>query len=134
MDESFALGIGTPATANRDDEGSGHRAKGAAPVAQALVDVLAESDYEDRMGGSHLATGLSQITSRLLEQLASGDERSRTNGALAAREVQRDFRGSRVPLDASPPVSWSRVIVVSADGKMLALVCLPVLRRALEKR
>lgn len=133
MNESFALGSGTPAMVNRD-QGSGHRANGAASVAPALVDVLSESDYEDRMGGSHLATGLSQITSRLLEQLASGDERSRHNGASATREVVRDFRGSRVPLDASPPVSWSRVIVVSAEGKMLALVSLPVRRHGRDKR
>jgi hypothetical protein len=133
MDESCEFDNGTQAMTDRDEE-FGHRAKRAASVAAAHVDVLAESDYEDRMGGSHLAAGLSQITSRLLEQLASGDGRARHNGVPTTREVVRDFRGSRVPLDASPPVSWSRVIVVSAEGKMLALVSLPVRRRAKEKR
>jgi hypothetical protein len=133
MGESFEQGDGTQALVDRHAE-SGHRATRAAAITAAPVDVLAESDYEDRMGGSHLAAGLSQITSRLIEQLASGSGHARHNSASSDGDVQRDFRGSRVPWDGSPPVAWSRVIVVSSGGKMLALVSLPARRHARDKR
>jgi hypothetical protein len=132
MGESFEQGDGTEALVDRHAE-SGHRSSRAAAIAASPVDVIAESDYEDRMGGSHLSAGLSQITSRLIEQLASGSGRARDKSASSDRDVQRDFRGSRVPLDGSPLVAWSRVIVLSSGGKMLALVSLPARRHARDK-
>jgi len=132
MGESFEQGDGTQALVDRHAD-SGHRASRGAAIAGASVDVLAESDYEDRLGGSHLSAGLSQITSRLIEQLASGSGRARHNGASSEGDVQRDSRGSRVPWDGSPPVAWSRVIVLSSGSKMLALVSLPARLHAREK-
>ena len=131
MEESFEESVGTQAPANRA-AGSGHGSRRVAPIALDFVDVLAESDYEAQVDRSHLAAGLSQITTRLLEQLTSGGGRTRRGGVSAA-DVQRDSHGSRVPLDGSPGVAFSRVIVVSAGSKMLALVSLPVSAHAKEK-
>jgi hypothetical protein len=131
MEESFEESVGTQALANRA-AGSGYRSRLVAPIALDFVDVLAESDYEAQVDRTHLAAGLSQITSRLLEQLTSGGGRTRRGGVSAA-DVQRDSHGSRVPLDGSPGAAFSRVIVVSAGSKMLALVCLPVSEHAEEK-
>jgi hypothetical protein len=132
MNDSFEREDGSEGLGNRGSQ-SGHRSARGAGAAAAPVDVLVESDYEDRMGGSHLATGLSQITSRLIRQLATSDQHPGEAGAAATHEVVRDFRGSRVPWDGSPPVAWNRVIAVSPGGKMLALVCLPADRHARER-
>lgn len=131
MEESFEESLGTQAPANRA-AGSGHRSMRVAPLALTYVDVLEESDYEAQVDRTHLAAGLSQITSRLLEQLTSGGGRTR-RGDISAADVQRDSHGSRVPLDGSPGVAFSRVIVVSPGSKMLALVSLPVSAHAQEK-
>ncbi len=130
MEESFEQSGETQAPANRA-AGSGHRSRRVEPVALDFVDVLAESDYEAQVDRTHLAAGLSQITNRLLEQLTSGGGRTRRGGVSAA-DVQRDSHGSRVPVDKSPSVAFSRVIVVSAESKMLALVSLPVSAHAKE--
>jgi hypothetical protein len=130
MEESFEESVGTQALANRPG-GPGHRSRRVAPVSLDVVDVLAECDYEAQVDRTHLAAGLSQITSRLLEQLTSGGGRTRQGGVSAA-DVQRDSHGSRVPLDNSPSVAFSRVIVLSAGNKMLALVSLPVSAHAKE--
>lgn len=76
--------------------------------------------------GAGLGLGLSQITSRLLQQLATSDERIANGGVADHRNIQRDRLGSRVPWDGSARISWKRVVAVSAAGRMLALVSLPV--------
>jgi hypothetical protein len=85
-------------------------------------EVLTASDYEALVDRSGLGVGLSQITSRLLQRLSTdADPLPATN----SRSAVRDVRGSRVPLDDSPLVIWKRVMVVSAESSMVALMCVP---------
>jgi hypothetical protein len=113
MSESFDLDDEAKAFANRNAE-------------LGYVEVFTESDFEGVVDRSGLGVGLAQITSRLLQQLATGGERIPYGGVANALNVQRDTRGSRVPCDDSPIVTWKRVVAVSAAGRVLALVSLPL--------
>ena len=92
------------------------------PIAAGSVEALTEEDYDGLASRSHLGVGLANITSRLMRELATGGERTRSRGVAEARPIQRDTQGSRVPWDRSPLVMWKRVVAVSSDGDMLALV------------
>jgi len=94
-------------------------------VAAGSFEVLIDGTNEGLADGDGLGTGLAQISSRLLHQLSTGVH-AREGGVVESRIAQRDTRGSRVPLDPSPLVTWKRVIAVSSCGDMLGLVSVPV--------
>lgn len=94
-------------------------------VTAGYFEVLIDGEKEGLLDASALGSGLAEIESRLLRQLATGDEPSPGACVAAPRIPQRDIRGNRVPWDESPLAKWTRVIVVSAAGTMLALVSWP---------
>jgi hypothetical protein len=124
MSKSFEQDEEVQATANRHAK-PGSLAASGEPIAAGSVATLTGDDYESLASRSRLGVGLANITSRLMQQLATGGERVPSRRVADARPVQRDTRGSRVPWDRSPLVMWKRVVTVSSEGDMLALVSQP---------
>jgi hypothetical protein len=94
-------------------------------VTAGYVEVLIDGEKEGLLEAPALGSGLAEIESRLLQQLATGGEPSQGACVAAPRIPQRDIRGNRVPWDKSPLAKWTRVVVVSAAGTMMALVSRP---------
>jgi hypothetical protein len=108
----------------RDVEWVVELAAGPEPFATGPVEVYTETEYQDVTGSSDLGLALAQITSRLLNVLAAGGEQALYKGAAnpAAEIMGAD---DPAPGGGGPLVPWRRVVVVSATGRVLALVSLP---------
>jgi hypothetical protein len=124
MSKSFEQDEEVQVTANRHAKPGSLVAPGE-PIAAGSVATLTGDDYESLASRSRLGVGLANITSRLMQQLATGGERVPSRRVADARPVERDTHGSLVPWDRSPLVMWKRVVALSSEGDMLALVSQP---------
>jgi hypothetical protein len=124
MNESFVSKSVVAAFMKRQSR-HGHDKKLGALIAAGSFEVLIDGNNEALGDGEGLGTGLAQITSRLLHQLETGAEHVRDGGVSQPRIAVRDVRGSRVPVDSSPLVTWKPVTAMSDLGSILGLVSLP---------
>lgn len=124
MIEPFELGVAVRASADPDAE-SGRLAAPGEPITAGSVEALTEDDYYGLASRSRLGAGLANITSHLMARLATGGEQIPSREGADTRPAQGSAGGNPVRGDPSPLVAWKRVVAMSSDGDMLALVSRP---------